>query len=44
MHEAKVEQEEASTWMHPRATLDQLFNILEQQIQSKDDKNVMKIT
>jgi len=39
----KVEKEEASTWMRPRATLDQLFEILEQQILSKDDKNVIQI-
>ena len=44
LNEEKAEKEEATNWIHPKAALDHLSEILEQQIQNKQEDNIIQAT
>ena len=44
LNEERSEKEEAATWIHPKEALDRLAEILEQQIQNKQEDHIIQAT
>ena len=44
LNEEKAEKEEATNWIHPKAALEHLSEILEQQIQNKQEDHIIQAT
>ena len=44
LNEERTEKEEATTWIHPKAALDHLSEILEQQIRNKQEDHIIQAT